>query len=142
MKLVRQLRYRLLWLRCLLQVLASSVSLKIDANVAVQRARRRSERGRLPGNAAEWSEIALLGHAVSTAGSWVVDARKPCLPIALATQKLLSRRGYRVQLCFGVYRKGAAIDGHAWVECAGRCVVGRPSPGIVAMQPPGASPRG
>ena len=66
--------------------------------------------------------------------SWAVSAmgrRIPlasCLTQALAARYLLSRRGISCQLCIGVIK---SLDGkfqaHAWVDVAGRTVIGGPA---------------
>jgi hypothetical protein len=64
--------------------------------------------------------------------AWAVDvaARSlrtagPCLPSALAAHAILRRQGAPARLVLGVAKAGDAnIDGHAWVECGGRTVLG------------------
>lgn len=134
MSLHRKLAYRLLWLQGLYLALASRWMLNAHAAATVQRAIERSSRGRDPNGPLEWQQVILTGHAAATAGSWVVDRRRPCLPVALATQILLARQGYRAILRIGVQQSEGELEAHAWVECAGRCVVGKPVPGMVTME--------
>ncbi len=67
--------------------------------------------------------------AVGTAGRYVLGAR-PCLPLAMATQWMLWRRGVSTELRIGVKRDASGrLDAHAWVEHDGRILIGE-SPGI------------
>ncbi|RCJ40614.1 hypothetical protein A6770_37730 [Nostoc minutum NIES-26] len=51
--------------------------------------------------------------------------RAKCLPQALATQVLLSRRGYPTQLRIGFIRsKDGQMSAHAWVETQEQIVIG------------------
>ena len=51
--------------------------------------------------------------------------RATCLPQALATQVLLTRRGFSSELRIGVIRlKQGKLLAHAWVESSGRIVLG------------------
>jgi|CXWL01.1.fsa_nt_gi hypothetical protein len=136
MSLNTAVAYRLLWLQAMYLVLRNRWLLKVDSAGTVQRSILPSTQGRLPNGPEDWRQVMLTGHAAATAGSWVVDRRRPCLPVALATQILLARQGFQAVLRIGVQRSEGAIEGHAWVECAGRCIVGKPAPGIVALQPP------
>lgn len=63
--------------------------------------------------------------------SWAVHTtarRVPaatCLTRALATQFLLEREGYRTELRIGFARTGQGpLEGHAWLACGERVVVG------------------
>ena len=62
--------------------------------------------------------------AVSVASVYVPGARS-CLPRALATQRLLERRGVPARLRLGLAKSDdGTIEGHAWVESEGRVVIG------------------
>ena len=61
--------------------------------------------------------------AVTVASRYVPAAT--CLTQALAVQVLLARRGHLARLCIGVARtETGRLRAHAWVECAGRVVIG------------------
>ena len=47
-----------------------------------------------------------------------------CLPRALAARRMLERRGLTSALRFGVLRTAEGLCAHAWIEVAGRTVVG------------------
>ncbi len=128
-----QLAYRWLWLQGMLLVLAARLLVRVDAAAALQRSMARSLAGREPTTAAEWQQVMRIGHATATGGAWVVDRKRPCLPIALATQGLLARLGFRAVVRLGVGRSGNTIEAHAWVECGGRCIVGKPEQTLVAL---------
>ena len=68
---------------------------------------------------------AAIAWAVQAAARRVPGTRT-CLLEALAADAMLRRRSYRSELRFGVRSKdaGSSLDGHAWVECDGRVVVG------------------
>jgi len=42
-----------------------------------------------------------------------------CLRRSVVLYGLLERRRVPARVCFGVAKSGAALDAHAWVECAG-----------------------
>jgi hypothetical protein len=67
--------------------------------------------------------------------AWAVTAVAERLPIAstcllraLATDVMLRRRQFAAELHYGVVRRKSGslepLEGHAWVECGGRVVVG------------------
>jgi hypothetical protein len=61
---------------------------------------------------------------VGVASRYVPGAAS-CLPRALATQVLLSRQGYPAHLRLGVSQgEGSELEAHAWVDSAGRTVMG------------------
>ncbi len=63
--------------------------------------------------------------AVSAAGR-VVPGGKPCLPLAMASQWLLRRRGFVTDLRIGVMRGDSGrLEAHAWVELNGRILIGQ-----------------
>jgi hypothetical protein len=69
-------------------------------------------------------EVDRIVWAVSTAGRIVLGA-KPCLPLAMATQWLLGRRGVLTDLRIGVMRGDSGqLEAHAWVEQDGRILIG------------------
>ena len=62
---------------------------------------------------------------------WCIEAASryvpaaTCLARSMAAQVLLRRHGYNSTLRIGVARgRRGALEAHAWVECAGRVVVG------------------
>ena len=60
-----------------------------------------------------------------TAASHRVPGPTTCLSRALAVQVLLARGGCPSRLHVGVLRgKQGEVDGHAWVECEGRILIG------------------
>jgi transglutaminase superfamily protein len=63
--------------------------------------------------------------AVRTA-THLVPGGRTCLTEALTAQHLLRRRGEDATLCLGVSRSGsgAPIAAHAWLERAGRIIIG------------------
>lgn len=132
-------RYRLLWLQSAGLVTWYRLLLRFDSRGVLLRARRRGEYGRVPRDTGDWRQLQLLGHAVTTAGARVADPDKPCLPIALAAHRLLVVRGWQALLCLGVLKNGQSIDAHAWVECAGRAIVGKPAPGTLPLRAPAST---
>ena len=78
-------------------------------------------------------EIDRIVWAVSAAGR-VALGEKPCLPIAMATQWLLSRRGFSTDLRIGVMRgESGNLEAHAWVEREGLILIGD-SPALDRME--------
>jgi hypothetical protein len=64
-----------------------------------------------------------VARAVTAASHYV--PRATCLTQALATQVLLTRRGYPVSLRIGVAKEeGGRLEAHAWVENQGKVVIG------------------
>lgn len=62
--------------------------------------------------------------------------RATCLTQALATQVLLRRYGHTCKLHIGVARgSDARLEAHAWVEYAGRVVIGGPRAHIARYTP-------
>ena len=60
-----------------------------------------------------------------TAASRRVPGRTTCLSRALTVQALLARSGCPSRLHVGVIRgKQGEVEGHAWVECEGRILIG------------------
>lgn len=60
-----------------------------------------------------------------TAASRRVPGRTTCLSRALTVQALLARGGCPSRLHVGVIRgKQGEVEGHAWVECEGRILIG------------------
>jgi hypothetical protein len=60
-----------------------------------------------------------------TAASRRVPGRSTCLSRALTVQALLARRGWPSRLQVGVVRgQRSQLEGHAWVECHGRVLIG------------------
>lgn len=60
-----------------------------------------------------------------TAASHRVPGPTTCLSRALSVQVLLARGGYPSRLHVGVLRgKQGEVEGHAWVECDGRILIG------------------
>jgi hypothetical protein len=60
-----------------------------------------------------------------TAASLRVPGPTTCLSRALAVQALLARHGFPSRLQVGVVRgKQGQVEGHAWVECDGRVLIG------------------
>jgi hypothetical protein len=69
------------------------------------------------------ASIDSIAWAVTVASRYVPAAT--CLTQALAAQGLLAGRGHSARLCIGVARSAAGrFQAHAWVECAGRVVIG------------------
>ncbi len=131
-----QLAYRWLWLRCLFAVLAARIAVQFAAAHALRQALQRSRSGRDPTTPEEWQRLHMMGLAAATAGVWVTDRRRPCLPVALATQRLAARLGYRAVLRLGVVRGEGILEAHAWVECGGRCIVGQSARELAPMREP------
>ncbi len=87
-------------------------------SVPVSRARRVADEAVAAGLAAD---VAL---AVRRASRGVPAAS--CLTQALATRAMLGRHGVTCTLCFGVAKRDdGMLEAHAWVEHAGRVVIGR-----------------
>jgi len=80
------------------------------------------DRNRLAGGHPGFAD--LVAWAV-TAASRRVPGRTTCLSRALTVQALLARSGYPSRLRVGVLRgKQGEVEGHAWVECEGRILIG------------------
>ena len=77
-------------------------------------------RGRVPQRAADCVELAARLPVFNSS----------CLRRALVLYALLTRRGFDAQLLIGVAKvpKGR-LDGHAWLECEGKVLLGDPEPG-------------
>jgi hypothetical protein len=77
-------------------------------------------------------ELVIAGvlYAARLAGS---GATGPCLVRALAVFVALRQRGWRVEFVTGVRRRGAAIVGHAWVECDGCVLLEMEQPDVCAL---------
>lgn len=69
-----------------------------------------------------WGIAARVSWAVERAGRFI--PRSTCLVRALSAQALLAREGVASTLCFGVGGGNGQFRAHAWLECAGRVVVG------------------
>ena len=73
--------------------------------------------------------------AVTVAGRYV-PGRTTCLSRALTVQGLLARLGYPSRLHVGVLRgQQGQVEGHAWVECEGRLLIGGTSSEIGQFTP-------
>lgn len=64
-----------------------------------------------------------VAFAVRRAVTWLPLAMV-CLPQAMATQRMLERRGVRVTFHLGAAKIGGGLLGHAWVSVGGRVVIG------------------
>jgi Transglutaminase-like superfamily len=72
-------------------------------------------------------EVDRIVWAAGAAGRLLLGAR-PCLPLAMATQWLLRRRGIATELRIGVMRdESNHLEAHAWVELDGRILIGQTS---------------
>jgi hypothetical protein len=75
-----------------------------------------------------------IGWAVSAARYFVPKGN--CLPQALAAESLLLRHGHPVEFRIGVVKTDRdRLEAHAWVESAGRLVVGDLTQGLVTYSP-------
>ena len=75
-----------------------------------------------------------IAWAISVARRYV--PRATCLPQALAAEALLVRAGHPAELRFGVLKTGQGrFVAHAWVESAGRIVVGELHEGLDRFTP-------
>jgi hypothetical protein len=78
------------------------------------------------------ARLAQVNRALADQVAWAVTAastRVPgpttCLTRALTAQAMLARRGCPSRLQVGVTRgKHGEVEGHAWVECEGRILIG------------------
>jgi hypothetical protein len=81
--------------------------------------------GRPPGRTRRFSgdEVGWVAWSVERVGSkpWM---NALSLPLALAAQYMLRRRGIESRLCLGVARDGNALTAHAWVEIGQHIIVG------------------
>jgi hypothetical protein len=75
------------------------------------------------GPATERSEAARIAWAVPIAARRF-PVRMTCLVQAIAADAMLRRRGCHPSLRIGVAPASGAIEAHAWVECAGKVIVG------------------
>jgi hypothetical protein len=75
-----------------------------------------------------------IAWAISVAHRFVPQAT--CLPQALAAEALLTREGHPAELRFGVLKTDQGrFVAHAWVESAGRIVVGELHEGLDRLTP-------
>ena len=75
-----------------------------------------------------------IGWAISVAKRFV--PRGDCLPQALAAESLLMQNGHPVELRIGVVKTDqGGLEAHAWVESAGRLVVGDLTQGLSTYAP-------
>jgi hypothetical protein len=75
-----------------------------------------------------------IGWAISAARYFVPKGN--CLPQALAAESLLLRHGHPVEFRIGVVKTDRdRLEAHAWVESAGRLVVGDLTQGLVTYSP-------
>ncbi|HEY0733679.1 MAG TPA: lasso peptide biosynthesis B2 protein [Herpetosiphonaceae bacterium] len=97
---------------------------------------------RLPARAQAASpcfSIEQIGWAVAIAGVYL--PRATCLPQALAAQVLLRRHGHAADLKIGVARdERGRLEAHAWVESAGRIVIGGSASTLARYTPLPAAP--
>jgi hypothetical protein len=129
-----------------MRLLRKVLSLKADERRLLVRATLimlviQSTLGRLPfaivrrlvvcGRGRERGSVVADAHVVNqvvwavTAVSARLPRRSTCLGQALAVQALLSRTGQSSRLHIGVGRgNDGTLDGHAWIECGGRIVIG------------------
>ena len=78
--------------------------------------------------------IERIGWAISVAKTFVPKGN--CLPQALAAESLLGQSGYPVELRIGVAKRvDGGLEAHAWVESAGRLVVGDLTQGLDTYTP-------
>jgi transglutaminase superfamily protein len=76
-----------------------------------------------------------IAWAVRTA-TYLVPMGRTCLTEALTAQHLLRRRGCDTTLRFGVAKCAAdAVTAHAWLETAGRILIGGESAALYASLP-------
>lgn len=119
---------RLLLLRALWLVSAARLALSLFAFSRVQRmfgaaAAERAAPVPLESLAQEPLALERIAWSVRTAARYV--PRATCLVRALAVRSMMARHGYVGDLRIGVGRDGAgAFGAHAWVEHAGRVVIG------------------
>jgi hypothetical protein len=73
----------------------------------------------------DWSAIRQVVSAVKFWSRFVPKAT--CLTQALATQRILRRRGQHCVVKIGVNRAVDDLAAHAWIEIEGRIVIGRVS---------------
>jgi hypothetical protein len=82
-----------------------------------------------------------LAWAVRAASAAIPGGRN-CLLRALAMQVMLGRAGHASELRLGVARPGeAAFAAHAWVECAGKIVMGEDEAAAYVPLRPSAAER-
>jgi len=83
----------------------------------------RLEAGASPSGVDAATDLTRVGWAVASAARFVPGAT--CLPQAMTAQALLIRRGRPSVIHTGFDRTDAkGVEGHAWLECDGRVVVG------------------
>jgi hypothetical protein len=88
---------------------------------------RRLVTGRRRPGTARLSSRALAEHVVwaVTAAGKRIPGPPMCLSRALTVQAMLARRGHPSRLHVGVVRGSQGkVEGHAWVECEGRILIG------------------
>jgi Transglutaminase-like superfamily len=101
-----------------IEVLALAVGIEIALRVMpfsrlLERLKRTSPDMTVPGD-----EYQRLVRYVTVAYE-VLPIPATCLRRSVVLHGLLERRGVASRVCFGVAKNGAALDAHAWVECAG-----------------------
>lgn len=69
------------------------------------------------------AEIERVTQALTRASAFVPGANT-CLVRALAAQIMLERRGFATALHIGFARAAEKVEGHAWLSCGGRVVMG------------------
>lgn len=111
-----------LLVRTLLLVALIRLSLWILPFQFVRRSVARRARPRRRTGAGPVSPIEKVVAAIELTARYVPAAT--CLTQALAAEILLTRRGYAPELRIGVLRKEGKFKAHAWVECAGKVVIG------------------
>lgn len=74
--------------------------------------------------AADETEVARIIWAVDAAGYYLLPD-KPCLPKAIAAQRLLNRAGYASTLRIGFRCVEGETTGHAWLENQGCILIGQ-----------------
>ncbi len=78
--------------------------------------------GRTPERDADELTAARVAWAISNAARFV--PRATCVTQALAARRLLARRGWASEVCYGVGRLRGRVIAHAWLESGGRVIVG------------------
>ena len=113
------------WLLCKVTALLSAIRLSLwllpypPVRALLDRISQRSPRLEQDPAPAEQ-----LAWATTVAGR-IVPGGGHCLSQALALRTFLARRGYPVQICFGVRETGGVpFTAHAWVEHDGRVLIG------------------
>ena len=109
-----------LYAEALITLIAGSVAIRLLPFRRVARWATARRGAAVPGGERVVAEV----RHVTLAWSRRVPWRAQCMEQAVTAAHLLSRRGVRVTIHYGAAMRGPELEGHVWVTCAERDVVG------------------